>query len=96
MCCLLLVLGLLGPRIAFLFTWLFTNRVTIAFQGNFWWPLLGLLVLPWTTLMYVLSYAPVVGVSALGWVLVLLGFVADVATYSSRSASRRYQAARTA
>jgi hypothetical protein len=48
------------------------------------------LFLPWTALVYVLAWAPLTGVSALGWAFVALGFVADIATYSSRSAQRRY------
>ena len=94
MCCLFLAIGLLGPRFAFLGVWLFStpNRVTMAFDGGWVLPLLGLLFLPWTALAYVLSYAPVVGVSAVGWLFVALGLVADVATYSSRAAQTRYYA----
>ena len=54
MCCFLLVLGFLGPRLAFLWVWLFnSSRITLAFGGSFWWPLLGLLFLPWTALAWV-------------------------------------------
>jgi hypothetical protein len=90
MCCFVMVLGLLGPRFAFLYTWIFTDRVNLAFSGGFLWPLLGLLFLPWTALVYVLAWAPIGGVSALGWFFVFLGFLADIATYSSRAAQRRY------
>jgi hypothetical protein len=67
--------------------------VSLAFQGGWLLPLLGLLFLPWTALCYVLAYAPVLGVSAIGWLLVGAGFVADLATYSSRSAQKRYYTA---
>lgn len=87
MCCLLLVLGLLGPRVAFGATWLFTERVTLAFHGGWVWPLLGLIFLPWTALAYVFVWA-VAGISAGGWLLVGLGFVLDLATYMSRSMQR--------
>lgn len=90
MCCFVMVLGLLGPRFAFLYAWLFTDRVSIAFSNGFIVPLLGLLFLPWTALIYVLAYAPLSGVSPLGWVLVALGFATDIATYSSRAAQKRY------
>jgi hypothetical protein len=93
MCCFVMVLGLLGPRFAFLYAWIFTDRVSLAFSGGWFVPLLGLLFLPWTALVYVLAYAPVGGVSALGWVFVALGFVADIATYSSRAAQQRYYSA---
>jgi hypothetical protein len=94
MCCLFLAVGLLGPRLGFLGVWLFSspNRVTLAFDGGWLLPLLGVLFLPWTALAYVLAYAPVAGVSAIGWLLVAAGLVADVATYSSRAAQKRYYA----
>jgi hypothetical protein len=91
MCCFLLVLGFLGPRLAFLWAWLFTSRVTDAFSGNFLVPLVGLLFLPWTALAYVAAWAPTGGVSALGWVIVAFGFVLDIASYSSRAAQQRYR-----
>ena len=34
MCCFLLVLGALGPRLAFLYEWIFTERVNIAFDNG--------------------------------------------------------------
>ena len=93
MCCFVLVLGFLGPRFAFLWVWLATPRVELAFSGNFWLPLAGMIFLPWTALAYVLAFAPVLGVSPLGWVIVGLGFALDIATYFGRTAQQRYQAA---
>jgi len=88
MCCLLVVLAVLGPRVAFLGTWLFTNRVALAFHHGFLVPLLGLIFLPWTALMYVFAYAPVGGVSGIGWVFVAIGVVADVSSYTSGAYQR--------
>lgn len=93
MCCFVLVLGFLGPRFAFLWVWLATARVELAFGGSFWVPLLGMLFLPWTALAYVLVWAPGFGVSALGWMVVALGFVLDIASYFGRMAQQRYQGA---
>lgn len=93
MCCFVLVLGFLGPRFAFLWVWLATSRVEIAFSGSFWLPLVGMLFLPWTSLAYVFAYAPVLGVSPLGWAIVACGFVLDIATYAGRTAQQRYQTA---
>ena len=93
MCCLVLAAGLLGPRIALLLWWIFGDRVDVAFDS--WvWPFLGLIFLPWTTLAYVLVWSPVVGVDGGEWIVVALGFVVDVATYSSRAAQARYRASR--
>ena len=93
MCCILAVLSLLGPRVAFVVTWLATDKVDLAFKGGWGWPLLGVIFFPWTVLLYTLSYAPVVGVSGFGWVLVGLGVLADLVSYASGPASRRRQMA---
>jgi hypothetical protein len=86
-------MAFIGPRFAFLLVWIFGDRVDAAFSS--WvWPLLGLLVAPWTILFYVLAWGPVHGVSGAGWLLVGLGVVLDLATYSSRAAQARFQPAR--
>ena len=92
MCCLILIAGGLGPRIALLAWWIFGDKVDAAFTS--WiWPLLGLIFLPWTTLAYVIAWGPLNGVSGAGWLLVALGVAADIATYSARAAKSRYQTA---
>jgi len=77
--CLLILLMAFSARAALVVTWIFTNLVDRAFEG---WilPVLGLIFLPWTTLLYVLAYSPVHGVSFLGWMLVAVGFLADLGT----------------
>lgn len=89
MCCFLLVLGTLGPRFGILLIWLFGDRVDVAF-GSWLWPLLGLLFAPWTTLGYLLVWSPGTGVSGAEWLVVAMGVVLDLATYSARSAQSRY------
>jgi hypothetical protein len=91
-CCLALTAGFLGPRLALFLWWVFGNKVDIAFD-TWIWPLLGLIFLPWTTLAYVLAWGPVNAVSGAGWLVVALGFAADIATYSARAAKSRYQTA---
>ena len=61
MCCAFLALFLLGPRIFGAFWWLFQpTRWNLAFSnwfgGALWWiwPILGLVFLPWTTIMYII------------------------------------------
>lgn len=90
MCCLVLTAGVLGPRIALLAWWIFGDKVDAAF-GSWIWPLLGLLFLPWTTLMYVIAWGGLDGVSGAGWLLVALGVALDIATYGARSAKSRYR-----
>jgi hypothetical protein len=91
-CCLALTAGFLGPRVALFIWWVFGNKVDAAFD-TWVWPLLGLIFLPWTTLAYVLAWGPINAVSGAGWLVVALGFAADIATYSARAAKSRYQTA---
>ena len=75
--CLWVFLAAFAPRVTLIFVWIFTNLVDRAFAG-FVIPLLGLLLLPYTTLFYVLAWAPVGGVSGWGWLIVALGFFCDL------------------
>ena len=79
MCCLLLIATGLGPRLALLVWWIFGDKVDAAFD-TWVWPALGLLFLPWTTIMYVLFWA-VGGLSFLGWLFIAAAFVLDIGTY---------------
>jgi hypothetical protein len=89
--CLIVVLGSAFPRVALVLTWIFTSRVDIAFEGGVLLPLLGLIVLPYTTLFYVLAYAPIAGVSAIGWFFVALGFLLDLTSlFGGGREGRRY------
>jgi hypothetical protein len=88
MCCLFALLAVVGPRLVLVLVWIFGDRVELAFSS--WvWPLLGLFFLPWTTLAYVLAWQAG-GVEG-GWdaLLIGLGIVLDIVTYSSRSAAKR-------
>ena len=86
-CCAVLLAFGIGPRIAVVLVWIFGNRVELAFD-SWWLPLLGLIVLPWTTLMYLIawSWSPGTGVTGLEWILVVLGVAFDLMTYGSRQA----------
>jgi hypothetical protein len=86
-CCAVLLAFGLGPRIALVLVWIFGNRIDHAFDSWFV-PLLGLLLLPWTTLMYVIVWSPG-GVDGGEWILVALGVMLDIASYSARAAKGR-------
>ena len=87
MCCFFATLWFLGPRFAFLIFWLIPwgrLKITAAFSTWFW-PLLGLIFLPWTMLMYVLVY-PIIGFD---WLWLGLAVVADISAYVAGAARRR-------
>ena len=87
MCCFFASLFFLGPRIAFFIFWLFPyGQLKISAALNGWFlPLLGLIFLPWTTLMYVLLF-PIV---SLDWVWLGIAVLADIAGYASSAARRK-------
>lgn len=89
--CLVLLLGSAFPRIALVLTWIFTSRIDIAFQGKVLLPLAGIFFLPYTTLFFVLAYAPTRGVSTIGWFFVVFGFLLDLGSWfgGGRESQRR-------
>ena len=87
--CFFALLAVLSPRFALLVLWIFTNEVTKAFHGSFIWPFLGLIFLPFTTLIYCLVYAVGIGVTGWGWLWVILGFILDIAAYGGSGYSNR-------
>ena len=92
MCCFFLGLVVLGPRIVGAFWWLFQPlRWQNAFEnwGGLWWiwPVLGLIFLPWTTLMYVIV-APG-GMVGWDWFWVGLMLVGDIMSYAGGVGRRR-------
>jgi hypothetical protein len=86
--CLLALLAAISPRLALVLVWIFTNLVDRAFEG-FLLPLLGLVFLPLTTLVYVLAYRPAVGVTGWGWFFVVLAVLFDLGSYGGGVFSRR-------
>jgi hypothetical protein len=87
MCCIVALMGLIGPRVALLYAWIFTNQVDQAFD-KFYVPLIGFIVLPWTTLFYAIAYAPIVGVEGFGVFFVLIGLLLDISTWAGGSRAR--------
>jgi hypothetical protein len=78
----------LGPRFAGAIWWLVNPALwNRAFNGAWLWPLLGLIFLPWTTLMYVLVFPA--GIVGLDWLWMGLAVLADIAWYSGAAARRR-------
>lgn len=94
MCCAFLTLVFLGPRFFGAMWWLIQPaRWQLAFNGwaggNLWWlwPMLGIIFLPWTTIMYILV-APM-GITGLDWLWIGLAVVADIAFYGGGAGRKR-------
>lgn len=92
MCCWFIILVFLGPRVADLLWWLIQPaRWQLVFRDwpiVWWlWPVLGIIFVPWMTLMFVL--VGVDGLQGLDWLWVGLGLLADVAQYAGSAQRRR-------
>ena len=74
------LLAAFAPRLAFFFVWVFTPYVSRAFSG-FLIPILGFAFLPFTTLIYVLVYSPVTGLTGFDWVWLVLALLLDLGSY---------------
>jgi hypothetical protein len=88
MCCFFLTLVFFGPRLAFLIYWLIRPVYINSVFQTWIWPLLGLIFLPWTTLMWVIVYGAN-GIVGFDWLWVGLALVADIATYTSGAYKRK-------
>ena len=93
MCCAFLALVLAGPRVFGAFWWIFQPvRWQTAFNNwptsLYWiWPILGIVFLPWTTIMYIIV-APG-GIVGWDWLWIGIMLFADIASYSGGIGRKR-------
>lgn len=85
--CLLALATLISPRLALFLLWLFSDRLSVAFD-SFLLGFAGFLFLPWTTLAWAVATSPVEGVTGFGWFLTAFAFMGDLASYTSGARSR--------
>ncbi|MBX3059249.1 MAG: hypothetical protein KF770_22500 [Anaerolineae bacterium] len=92
MCCLFTILVFLGPRVGGIFWWIASPARWVGVVGAFesaLWPIIGLVFLPWATLMYV-SVAPG-GMVGFDWVWVGLAVFIDLIAYGGGGYGNRNQ-----
>jgi hypothetical protein len=83
-CCLFALMLSGMPRVANIIWWLFRPGYWAAgfagWTGGVWlWSILGILFLPWTTLMYMIVYPG--GLSFINWLFLGLALVIDIGSY---------------
>lgn len=88
--CLVALFALISPRLALFFIWIFSDLLGRAFD-EWWLPLLGFFLIPWTTLAYAVMWgAGTNQVEGFEWFIVGLAFLFDLTSYSqSGRISRR-------
>lgn len=87
--CFIPLLAIISPRLALFAIFLFSNMLDRAYDS---WilPLLGFFLLPWTTLAYAVMWSvDPNGVEGFDWFIVILAFLADLASYASSDRRRR-------
>jgi hypothetical protein len=97
MCCFLTVLVFLGPRIAGIIWWIaqplrWVGNADVSAFNSWIWPVLGLIFLPWTTLMWVIV-APF-GVVWWEWLFLIFALVVDIGAYGGGGYGNRSRFAR--
>ena len=97
--CLLAMGAAIAPRLILIIMWIFGERINVVFD-NWLWPLLGIIFLPYTTIMYVLVAFPGGMVTGWDWLWVLLGLLLDVMKwgqiYNERNSTPYYGNAQSA
>jgi len=86
MCCALASLLFFGPRVAAVVWWLLDISRWSAVFPSIIWPILGIIFLPITTLIYVLVFPG--GISSLDWVLIIVAVIIDLGAYGGGIKSR--------
>ena len=87
MCCVIAALFAAGPRAAILIWYLLEPLRWNQTFDTLVWPLLGFLVAPWTTLMYVLVFPG--GITGLDFLWIAIGFALDVFAWFGGGYSNR-------
>jgi hypothetical protein len=90
--CLFALMAGFAPRLAVFFVWLARPTMfSAAFGGSWFWPLLGVIFLPFTTIMYVILWRQGLGLSSWDWMWLILAVICDMMHYSSTAYSNRNQ-----
>jgi hypothetical protein len=88
-CCLLALIALFIPRIVMVFILLLTDWFSRAYD-TFWWPFLGFIFMPLTTLAYMAAMINNDHSVSGGWiVLLIIAVLCDLGCVSGGSASKK-------
>ncbi len=86
--CLLVVGFSIAPRVMLVLAWLFSDRWQVVWGGEWIWPLLGIIFLPYTTIMYVLVWSAN-GIEGWDWMWIILGLILDIMHWGQWFEKRR-------
>jgi hypothetical protein len=87
--CLFALLAGFFPRLALFIVWVVRPALVGAAFGTWIVPLLGIIFLPFATLIYVILYTPGLGLTGWEWFWVILAALFDLAHLAASIARRR-------
>ena len=86
--CLFAIFGGLFPRLGVFIIWLARPALVDAAFSTFIWPLLGIIFLPFATLIYVVLYTPGIGLTGWEWLWVILAGLLDISHWAASYTQR--------
>ena len=92
MCCFWTILVFLGPRFANIIWWIanpvrWVGQTELSAFNSAIWPILGIILLPWSTLMYLLVFPG--GVTGWDWLWMGMAVLCDIGMYVGGGAGNR-------
>ena len=82
--CLFAIFAGCFPRLGTLIIWLARPQLfSDAFGGSWFWPVLGIIFLPFTTLMYVLLWSTGRGIDNFDWFWLVLAVLIDISHWAA-------------
>ena len=97
--CLLAFSAAVAPRLVLILAWIFGSRWDSVWGGDILLPILGILLLPYTTIMYLLAWSPAIGgganIEGWDWMWIIIGLFLDFMKWSQMFANRKEAAKQT-
>jgi hypothetical protein len=91
--CLLAFSAAVAPRVVLILAWIFSDRWPRVWEDNWILPLLGIVFLPYTTIMYLLTVtvtpAGLLPLAGTDWLWILLGLFLDLVKWGQILANRK-------
>ncbi len=87
--CLFAMIAGIFPRLGTIFIWIARPQLFSAAFSSVIWPILGIIFLPFTTLMYVILWSPGVGLYGWDWFWIVMAVVIDLMHWSSTAYQNR-------
>jgi hypothetical protein len=93
--CLLAFSAAVAPRLVLILAWIFSDRWPLVWQGDFILPLLGIIFLPYTTIMYLLTWSLTGGIEGWDWMWIIIRLFLDFMKWSQMFTNRKEAAKHT-